>query len=135
MSWILRLTLSRRESVSRRNQSIDLLCRSMDWFLHDGNLRHERINKFKIHNKYIEEMSIDVILIFYCQTISALCQILHINQLFNLNCTVSVRNVTTDWKELTLNTFYLGICLPVAFCISIIHKLCITSENLSMCTF
>ena len=35
----------------------------MDWFLHNGNLRHERINKFKIHNKYIEEMSIDVILI------------------------------------------------------------------------
>ena len=27
-----------------RNQSTDLLCKSVDWFLYDNGLRHERIN-------------------------------------------------------------------------------------------
>ena len=31
-------------TLSCRNQSIDLLCKSMDWFLYDKNLRHERVN-------------------------------------------------------------------------------------------
>ena len=30
--------------LSYRNQSIDLLCKSMDWFLYDNGLRHERVN-------------------------------------------------------------------------------------------
>ena len=30
--------------LSYRNQSIDLLCKSMDWFLYDNDLRHERVN-------------------------------------------------------------------------------------------
>ena len=30
-------------SLSYRNQSSDLLCKSMNWFLHDRNLRHERV--------------------------------------------------------------------------------------------
>ena len=38
------LTLSLRWSLSHRNQSIDLLCKSMDWFLNDRDLRHERVN-------------------------------------------------------------------------------------------
>ena len=33
-----------RMSLSNRNQSTDLLCKSMDWFLYDRNLRHERVN-------------------------------------------------------------------------------------------
>ena len=37
------LTLSRRGPLSYRNQSIDLLCKSMDWFLYDNGLRHERV--------------------------------------------------------------------------------------------
>ena len=37
------LTLSRRKPKSYRNQSIDLLCKSMDWFLYDNGLRHERV--------------------------------------------------------------------------------------------
>ena len=37
------LTLSRRRSVSYSNQSIDLRCRLMDWFLYDTDLRHERV--------------------------------------------------------------------------------------------
>ena len=38
------LTLSRRRSISCRNQPIDLQGKSLDWFLYDFGLRHERVN-------------------------------------------------------------------------------------------
>ena len=42
------LTLSWRRSLSYRNQSIDLLSKSMEWFLNDRDICHERvINKEK----------------------------------------------------------------------------------------
>ena len=31
--------------LSCRNQSIDLLCKSVDWFLRDRDLRHEKVNE------------------------------------------------------------------------------------------
>ena len=37
------LALSWRRSLSYRNESIHLLCKSMDWFLYDRDLRHERV--------------------------------------------------------------------------------------------
>ena len=37
------LTLSWRRPLSYRNQSIDLQSKSLDWFLHDNGLRHERV--------------------------------------------------------------------------------------------
>ena len=37
------LTFSWRRPLSYRNQSIDLLCKSMDCFLYDNGLRHERV--------------------------------------------------------------------------------------------
>ena len=37
------LTLSRRWSLSYWNQSIDLLCKSMDWFLYVSDLYQERV--------------------------------------------------------------------------------------------
>ena len=40
------LTLSWWRPLSHRNQSIDLLCKLMDWFLYDNSLRHERDNVF-----------------------------------------------------------------------------------------
>ena len=43
-SWIRKhLTFSWRSYLSYRNQSIDLLCKSTDWFLYDRDLRHERV--------------------------------------------------------------------------------------------
>ena len=39
------LTLSWRRPISYRNQSIDLLRKSMDWFLYDIGLRHERVSR------------------------------------------------------------------------------------------
>ena len=38
------LTLSWPRLLSYRNQSIDLRSKSMDWFLYDNGLRHERVN-------------------------------------------------------------------------------------------
>ena len=39
------LTFSWRRPLSYRNQSIDLLRKSIDWFLYDIGLRHERVKK------------------------------------------------------------------------------------------
>ena len=39
------LTLSWRRPLSYRNQPIDLLQKSVDWFLHDNGLRDERVKK------------------------------------------------------------------------------------------
>ena len=44
-SWKLCLTLSRRRPLSYRNQSFDLLPKSMDWFLYDNGLRLERAKR------------------------------------------------------------------------------------------
>ena len=38
------LTLSWWRPLSYRKRSIDLLGKSMDWFLYDNGLRHERVN-------------------------------------------------------------------------------------------
>ena len=42
----LLLILSWRKPLLHRNQFIDLLCKSMDWFLYDNGPRHERVNVF-----------------------------------------------------------------------------------------
>ena len=39
-------TLSWRRSLSYRNQSIDLLCKSMGWILYDRDSRHDRVKVF-----------------------------------------------------------------------------------------
>ena len=39
------LTISRRRYLSYRNQSNYLLCKSMDLFLYDRDLRHERVQR------------------------------------------------------------------------------------------
>ena len=41
---MISLTHASQGPVSYRNQHIDLLCKSMDWFLYDRNLRSERAN-------------------------------------------------------------------------------------------
>ena len=41
----LSLTLSWRRPISYRNRSIDLRSKSMDWFLYDIGLRHERVKE------------------------------------------------------------------------------------------
>ena len=48
----LYLTLSWRRPLSYRNQSTDLLCKSMDWFLYDNGLRHERVKNWIQKDKF-----------------------------------------------------------------------------------
>ena len=43
--WKNALTLSWWRSLSYRNQSIGLLCKSMDWFLYDRDIRHKKVNE------------------------------------------------------------------------------------------
>ena len=43
--YYLPLALSWRRSLSYKNHSTDLLCKSMDWFLYDSDLQHERIKR------------------------------------------------------------------------------------------
>ena len=45
-AWLLldELTLSWRRFLSYRDQSIDLRGKSMDWFLYDKDLCHEKVN-------------------------------------------------------------------------------------------
>ena len=44
MFYQLSLTLSWRRPLSYKNQFFDLLRKSVDWFLYDNGLRHERVN-------------------------------------------------------------------------------------------
>ena len=46
------LTLSWRRPIRYRNQSIDLLCKSMDWCLYDDGLRHERVKTAREKTQY-----------------------------------------------------------------------------------
>ena len=48
INTIVWLTLSWRRPISYWNQSIDLLRKSMDWFLYDIGLRHERVKQKSI---------------------------------------------------------------------------------------
>ena len=54
------LTLSWRRPLSYRNQSTDLLRKSMDWFLCDNGLRHERVKClfFKKNIKILIQLSL-----------------------------------------------------------------------------
>ena len=45
MQNLFNLTLSRRRPLLYRNQSIDLDSKSMDWFLYDNSLRHEKVKQ------------------------------------------------------------------------------------------
>ena len=45
--FLMFLTLSWRGPFTFRNQSIYLVCKSMDWFLYDNGLRYERVKNIK----------------------------------------------------------------------------------------
>ena len=64
-----KLTLSWRGPKSYRNQSIDLQSKSMDWFLYDIGLRHERVKASKTIIKEFLCYKIVTIRIAYAFTI------------------------------------------------------------------
>ena len=46
------LTLLWRRPLSYKNQSTDLLRKSMDWFLYDNGLRHERVKYWSSNRRF-----------------------------------------------------------------------------------
>ena len=60
----LLLTLSWRTPLSYRNQSIDSQSKSMDWFLYDKGLRHERVNMFSYFGSFRYLLIITLLLQF-----------------------------------------------------------------------
>ena len=59
--WVCKneLTLSWRRPLSYKNQSIELLRKSMDWFLYDNGLRHERVKQAQILFKKLQNINYD----------------------------------------------------------------------------
>ena len=57
---IMSLTLSWRRPLSYRNQSIDLQSKSMNWFLFDNGLPHERVN---VKFEHIQQIQIVFLLL------------------------------------------------------------------------
>ena len=52
-SVVISLTLSWRRSLSYRNQSTDLPCKSIDWFLYDRDLCHEKVTVEEADTNFI----------------------------------------------------------------------------------
>ena len=52
--WWVTLTLSWRRSLSSRNQSIGLLCKSMDWFPYDNDHHHQRVKHLLVRENLID---------------------------------------------------------------------------------
>ena len=55
VNFLIILTLSWTRPLLYRNQFIDLLCKSMDWFLYDNNPRHERFKHW--NQRFLSEMT------------------------------------------------------------------------------
>ena len=87
------LTLSWQRSLSYRNQFIDLQSKSIDWFLYDKGIRHERVNLklcIRIINRYLHN---------YHQTAiqrevppSGISNSLNVNWIFFVDCKFVVIN-------------------------------------------
>ena len=66
--WSFPLTLSRQSPLSYRNQSIDLVCKSKDWFPYDNGLRHERVKDFFSKWSHLLKKYLMGNFIFLCST-------------------------------------------------------------------
>ena len=77
------LTLSWRGPISYRNQSIDLLCKSMDWFLYDIDLRHERVKRLTLESSVIFQL-----VLLFCHFLMDAVNAGSVNKLKYLACYV-----------------------------------------------
>ena len=64
------LTLLWRRPLSHRNQSINLLCKSMDWFLYDNGLRHEGVKYLIMVKNKVDWIIPGILLRFYPEILS-----------------------------------------------------------------
>ena len=91
--WI-HLNLSWRRPLSYGNQSIDLLRKSMDWFLCENGLRHEEVNI----GSYIWRLSFIIARSSYLGMTLLKVTLLHRCFSRSLNCTNSVPNFAKRFK-------------------------------------
>ena len=94
------LTLLWRRSLSYRNQSNDLLCKSMVWFLNDRHLCHERVNKYR------EPFNTAAVLFKYLCPFSRYQRVKHPNNSFMHTSLLSWKwNRTLFWINYHLHMF------------------------------
>ena len=66
----LEVTLSRWRFPSYRNQSIDLICKSVDWFLYDRNHRYERLKLFGSNCGLVKKTGLNFFFAAFCKSIA-----------------------------------------------------------------
>ena len=110
-SWDLQNTVSSRRLLSCRNQSIELLCKSIDWYLCDRNLCYKRVkltsseNYSKVIMKTLKGMSNNFSNNFIGQHLSILLfQIFH--SVGKLNYFWKIEN---KWAKYIHKNFSLGV--------------------------
>ena len=57
------IVIEKKKTKNKKNQPIDLQYKSVDWFLYDSNLRHERVNRtldtpLNVINTNIEQVTL-----------------------------------------------------------------------------
>ena len=95
------LTLSWRKSLLYRNQSTDLLCKSIDWFLYDKNLLRER---FKLY--FLPELLPEVLNISNLQEFeSRICIYTEPElRLCWLTCSLTIATMPVRWNYALLKS-------------------------------
>ena len=109
---IMELILSWRRPLSYRNQSFDLRSKSMDWFLYDKGLRHERANWLCKHMKKVRS-SQPCISINFCKVQVLPCEYrsLPLGQLSSNNFIINSFIVNKIWalkktEKKNINSFH-----------------------------
>ena len=93
--WEDKLTLSWRRPISYRNQSTFLRSKSMNWFLYDIGLRHERVNIKKLFvwtEIFFLTFNMKIRHLFFVVANLFLSEINHIN-VYVTKCRMLQRNV------------------------------------------
>ena len=54
------LTFWWRGSLSYKNQSVDLICKSMEWFLHDRDLGHKRVKRVSTQSPVLNKVILKI---------------------------------------------------------------------------
>ena len=93
--WIvLWSTLSWQRPLSYRNQPIGLQSKSVDWFLYDNGLRHERVNDFWPPTIFTKSFYLSCLTGFWIHPLFILCRRYHFRGLnpLSANLTLMVKH-------------------------------------------
>ena len=98
--------------LSYRNQSIDLLFKSIDWFLYDRNLRHERVKLLHVLEQdrgVIRSLQTSVIILLTKIVTNINLKTLTSRKKINLSCLTGPGRVSAD-GYITVRKFQMDIC-------------------------